>query len=74
MSLVTFYCDSCNFCNLSRCVLYQKVYFIVNFTISNVPEDGLKCHPKRNKQFFKKIWICQKTCVLFRQFKITWND
>ena len=24
-----------------------------------------KCHPKHPKQFFKKTWICRKTCVLF---------
>ena len=41
MSLVSFYCDSCNFYNLSQCRLYLKVYFIVNFIILNVPDDGL---------------------------------
>ena len=29
---------------------FLKVQFILNFTISNVPEDGLKCQPKASHE------------------------
>ena len=30
----------------------------------------MKCHPESRKPFFKKTWICRKTCMLFRQILI----
>ena len=39
------------------------------FYKSMFSKDGLKCHRKSHKQFFKKTWICQKENVLFCQFK-----
>ena len=63
MSLVSFYCDNCIFCNLSVLTL-SKGLIHCKFNISNMPENMLKCHLKRCKQFFKKTWICQKTCVI----------
>ena len=40
---------------LSNCLVHYT------FIISNVADDGLKCHPKRCKQFFKKRWICRNS-------------
>ena len=50
----------------------SKILVIVNFTISSVPEDGLKCHPEHHK--FEENMDLSKKLLLFRQFKITWND
>ena len=43
----------------------SKVYFVVNFTISNVSEDYLKCHPRRRKQFLRKYGFAETLVCYF---------
>ena len=40
----------------------------------NVPEDGLRCHPKHHTQFYEKHGFADTLVCYFCQFKIRWND